>query len=230
MNKKILITLCLLAIPLAAKAVTPTITQNNSQNTSNYNTWFNTGVAAVFGNYPNADIYYDGTNLVIDVLHGGGTVSFPHGASIGSLSPDGMMTFPSGSAVTSGSYQIGRDNGGTNALHLNVPTGASILGSVNGVTKFTLNVNGFNGVIGATTPAAGTFTTIAGTNYSGSGTIKTTNATGAGAHKLSGANTACNTTCSSGGCLFGFDLAAGASQPVMVECADATADTCLCLQ
>lgn len=63
-----------------------------------------------------------------------------------------------------------------------------------------------------------------------SGTIKSTSATGVGAHKLSGANTACNTTCTSGGCLFGFDLAGGASQPVLVECDAATADTCLCLQ
>ena len=67
-------------------------------------------------------------------------------------------------------------------------------------------------------------------NIAANGTIKSTSSTGVGAHKLSGANVACNTTCTTGGCLFGFDVSVGAAAPVLVECADATADTCLCMQ
>lgn len=38
-----------------------------------------------------------------------------------------------------------------------------------------------------------------------------------------GANTACATTCTTG-CLFGLD----AATPALVDCADATADSCIC--
>ena len=104
----------------------------------------------------------------------------------------------------------------TGALVVTNGISGTVVGAVTGAV---------NGSIGATTPNTGAFTTV-----TASGTIKSTAATGVGAHKLSGANVACNTTCTSGGCLFGFDLAGGAAAPVLVECASATADTCLCLQ
>lgn len=53
-----------------------------------------------------------------------------------------------------------------------------------------------------------------------------------GLEYVTGANTACTTTCGAadGGALFGVDLAAGASAPVIVEADDGTADACLCLE
>jgi len=52
----------------------------------------------------------------------------------------------------------------------------------------------------------------------------------AGLVKVAAADTACTTTCgvANGGAFFGFDLAAGASAPVIVEADDATADVCMC--
>lgn len=56
----------------------------------------------------------------------------------------------------------------------------------------------------------------------------TSSATGAlGWSYVTGANTACTTTCTSAA-VFGVDLAAGASQPVIVDAASATADACVC--
>lgn len=53
-----------------------------------------------------------------------------------------------------------------------------------------------------------------------------------GLEYVTGANTACTTTCvaADGAAMFGVDLAAGASSPVIVEADDATADACLCLE
>lgn len=53
-----------------------------------------------------------------------------------------------------------------------------------------------------------------------------------GLEYVTGANTACTTTCAvaDGGALFGVDLAGGATAPVIVEADDATADACLCLE
>ncbi len=100
-------------------------------------------------------------------------------------------------------------------------TGALVV--TNGISGATTGAH--NGTVGATTPSSGSFTAL---NLSGN--FVSTSPTGLGAHKLNGANQACNTSCVGGGCLFGFDLAAGASQPVLVVCSDATADTCLCMQ
>lgn len=56
-------------------------------------------------------------------------------------------------------------------------------------------------------------------------TITSSSATGIGWHVASGANTACNTTCANGGCVFGADTATDFDA---VECDGATADICIC--
>lgn len=47
----------------------------------------------------------------------------------------GQITFSSGTSVTAGSYQIGRDTDATNQLHFNAPTGATMEFSINDVAK-----------------------------------------------------------------------------------------------
>lgn len=75
-----------------------------------------------------------------------------------------------------------------------------------------------NTVIGGTTPAAGTFTTLAAT------TSITSSATGSiGWSLVSVANQACTTTCTSA-CVFGQD----STSKDIVDCSNATADVCVC--
>lgn len=54
----------------------------------------------------------------------------------------------------------------------------------------------------------------------------TTSTTGIGWSVKTGANTACNTTCGSSACVFGFDTGLGGSD--VVNCTSALADTCVC--
>lgn len=58
-----------------------------------------------------------------------------------------------------------------------------------------------------------------------SSTVRGTSATGLGWTIVSGANTACNTTCGISACVFGADTASGFAP---VACAGATADVCIC--
>lgn len=185
----------------------------------------------------------DGTNSHIGDLEGGSVVfDSPISAAI---SPSGMMTFGApGGTITAAAWQMGRDSGSPNELHFNVPTGSNSTFSVNGGVVGTISSVGFtgnvvgnlsgnvsgnvtgnvtgnlDGIVGGTTPAAvtATFLTIANTFHSSS-------APGLDWHILSHANQACTTTCSLGGCVFGWDTTAG---EVAVECSDATADKCLC--
>ncbi len=164
--KRLILGVALSLISLVASAQ-QAVTTANTQATK-YNQWLQgTGVQTLYGAYPNVGEYYDGTNFIVDILHGGGKTSFPDGiiANVtgnisGTITATGMTTFSSGAAVTTTAYQVGRDNGGTNALHFNVPTGATGIFSVNGTSKVTFDTNGMNGVIGGTTPAAVTGTTI----------------------------------------------------------------------
>lgn len=76
-----------------------------------------------------------------------------------------------------------------------------------------------NSIIGGTVPEAGTFTTLVAT------TSITSSAPGTlGWNLAAAANQACTTTCTSA-CVHGWDTAAG---EVAVDCANATADKCLC--
>lgn len=84
----------------------------------------------------------------------------------------------------------------------------------------------------ASAPAAnGNFyVQTAGTNkwtVSSTGTLIGGGTASIGWSYVTGANTACTTTCTAPA-VFGVDLAAGASQPVIVDASSATADACLC--
>ncbi len=127
------------------------------------NQWMAGDKKVQFGAYPNAEIYYNGTNLVIDVTNGGGKVSIPDGLTL---------------------------------------TGSTINGSV----------------IGGVTPAAATVT-----NLTATGSVTFSAATNIGWSVVSGANTACNTTCTNA-CVFGQDTGTNA----IVDCASALADKCVC--
>lgn len=61
----------------------------------------------------------------------------------------------------------------------------------------------------------------------GAGEITSTGTGSLGWSYVTGANTACTTTCTSAA-VFGVDLAAGASSPVIVAANSATADACVC--
>lgn len=86
-----------------------------------------------------------------------------------------------------------------------------------------------NTVIGATTKAAGGFTTLTATGAASAasltvtGSLLSTSTTDIGWSVVSGANTACNTTCTNG-CVFGQNTA----DMSIVDCAAATADVCIC--
>lgn len=69
--------------------------------------------------------------------------------------------------------------------------------------------------------------TISATTLVGVGEITSSSTGSLGWSYVTGANTACTTTCTSAA-VFGVDLAAGASQPVIVAAASATADACVC--
>jgi hypothetical protein len=62
-------------------------------------------------------------------------------------------------------------------------------------------------------------------NLTATGTIKSTAATELGWITQNATNQACNTTCTTGACVFGFNTAALGN---LVSCTDASADSCLC--
>ena len=66
-----------------------------------------------------------------------------------------------------------------------------------------------------------------GGNITGAGEIKSTGSSLGWTYET-GANTACTTTCGAAAAVFGVDLAAGASAPVIVGPTGATADACVC--
>lgn len=80
---------------------------------------------------------------------------------------------------------------------------------------------GFTSALGTAPDASITRTGAAA--LSTESTFVSTNTGSIGWSVVAGANTACNTTCTSA-CVFGFD----AGTPTIVDCADATADKCLC--
>lgn len=127
-RKKLLLLAALftVTIPASSQAITP----QNSTNTNNYNTWYNTDVGAYFGDYPNASIVYDGTNLVIDVTHGGGTVLFPHGLA-GTVSP--LLT--SGHILVGNASNVGTDVAMSGAVAIDNTGATSITnGAINNAT------------------------------------------------------------------------------------------------
>lgn len=152
-----------------------------------------------------AKFYHDGTNTVISSSTG--VVSFPSGIS-GALSASGLTSYSDGVAVTAASYQVGRDADGTNQLHLNVPTSATIEMSVNDTAEFVLSATSAN---------------FQNNTITTSGNITSSGTSDLGWSVVAGANTACNTTCTNA-CVFGQNTA----DMSIVDCATATADVCVC--
>ena len=105
--------------------------------------------------------------LIIDNVHASATgdIAEFRSASSAKLSIDrnGGVIFDGAGVAVAGNYEIRRNSDATNRLQINVPTGGLIEFSVNDVTVGGVDVNGFNGVLGGTTPAAGAFTTISAT-------------------------------------------------------------------
>ncbi len=86
-------------------------------------------------------------------------------------------------------------------------------------------VTGTGSAVLATTPTLVTpvLGVATGTSLALTGSLTSSAATNIGWSVVAGANTACNTTCTSA-CVFGLDTAT----TVLVDCASALADTCVC--
>jgi len=84
----------------------------------------------------NASVFA-GTMTVNGALNVTGAVTM-----LGGLNLDELITWTAGEAVTAASYQIGRDADGTNQLHFNIPTGATIEFSINDVAKALITTDG----------------------------------------------------------------------------------------
>lgn len=138
----------------------------------------NDSVNLTLGTGGDADIDYDGTDMVINTLVVG----------TGDLVTHSQLVWGTGVAVTAGDYSIGRDADGTNQLHLNVPTGAAFELSVNDTAEYALNATqaDFNsnnivnlGTLNTHTVPAGT-DTLVGKATTDTFTNKTYDASGTG--------------------------------------------------
>ncbi len=127
----------------------------------------------------------------------------------GVASLTGLATWTGGTAITAASYQVGRDADGTNQLHFNVPTGATMEWSINDAPEMTLSA---------------TVANFQNNTITTSGTLTNTGTSDIGWSIVNAANQACNTTCTNA-CVFGFNTAAIGN---LLPCTDATADSCLC--
>lgn len=65
----------------------------------------------------------------------------------GTLHTTRSIVFDNGRAVTAGDYEIGRDADGTNQLHLNMPTGATLEVSINDVPQLVMSPTAINFVV-----------------------------------------------------------------------------------
>lgn len=99
----------------------------------------------------------------------------------------------------------------------------SIGNLIYGVGLGTTGTDVSTGKVGIGTSNPSTILDINGDLTLTSGTLVSTNTTDIGWTNQAGANTACNTTCVSA-CVFGFDD----DTDTIVNCADATADKCIC--
>jgi hypothetical protein len=189
-----------------------------------------------FGDTPNAQISYTGGNLVLDILSGGGKVSIPDGVEFGAsnialseslvfegATADAFETTLSVVDPTADRTVSFPNVSGTTLLSVAAQDAAtSVKGVANGLEFEGATANAHETTITVTDATADRTITIPDS----SGTVVLTGSSAAGTigwSMVAGANTACTTTCTSD-CVFGFD-AAGA---VIVDCADATADRCIC--
>lgn len=142
-----------------------------------------------------------GTLGVTGALTGSSTITSSHASAASVGATDGTVSAAVG--VASSSAWVGTSS----ASNLGIRTGGTTKWTLSNSTEF-LIANGAGGIT-----AGGAITSSA------SGSL--------GWSYVTGANTACTTTCTFAA-VFGVDLAAGASSPVIVGPSDATADACVC--
>lgn len=158
----------------------------------------------------------------LDIKTGNNVLIQTGNVGIGSLSPGqaldvngAIRSIASGVSTFNGNVGIGTT---LNTNFLDVAGGVTI-----GTTYAGYQVAPANGVIvqgnvGINTSAPGAF------NLEVNGTVRVVNTNSIGWSVVAGANTACNTTCTSG-CVFGEDTSVIGT---IVACTDATADVCVC--
>ena len=157
-------------------------------------------------------IYHDGTNPVIR-------------SSSGTLKvTNGIETTITGNADTATALAANPTDCAANTFATTIAANGNLtcaaVGDAGVTDALTISGGTINSsIIGGTTPAAATVTTLTAT-----GAVTFSSTTNIGWSIVSGANTACNTTCTNA-CVHGWDTASG---EVAVDCADATADKCLC--
>ena len=86
----------------------------------------------------------DGTSFISGTATGNGAggigaTTTSLGVAAGTTNINTLVTFPTGQAITAGSYQMGRNADATNVLNSNVPTGASYEWGINDVALLTLS-------------------------------------------------------------------------------------------
>lgn len=122
------------------------------------NYWYPTNKKVQFG-LPSSEIYYDGTNLVVDITTGGGKVSFPDGVSTTSVTADGSISI--GSLLTP-STSITSDGTGDGELVLPINSvgGTEFVGHYKELILCGENAeNGVTYFAPATAPFGGTWAT-----------------------------------------------------------------------
>ena len=103
-------------------------------------------IPVYFGSSQDSRITYDAANdeWTVQTKDAGGTFQDRFRIEANTNTPDADLVdvplkWTAGRAVTAGDYSAGRDAGGTNQLHINVPTGAAFEFSVNDVAQMTLS-------------------------------------------------------------------------------------------
>lgn len=181
-------------------------------------------------------------------MDSGATVAEFYGVQVNQLEMDGVAGGGAETCTTCSTFTISGKPDLTNVTATNGPYALFVDNIGGGPVRIddSLNVGG----VGGTPPAYSSFATswagasasmnavtdlyiqdqaeidggVITTTVSATGDITSSDTGDLGWSIVAGANTACNTTCTSA-CVHGWDTAAG---EVSVACADATADKCLC--
>lgn len=194
MKKKVLFLASFLFIVLVASKSFAVLT-NVKRTLENY--WFASDNKVFFGSNPNASINYTGGNLVLDIMSGGGKVSVPDGMDLGTS-------------------------------NLNLASSLVFEGSTEDAFETTVSVTNPTDDRAITLPNATGTVIVSGAaaslaSVAATGSVLSSSATDIGWSVVSGANTACNTTCTNA-CVFGQNT----GDMSIVNCAAATADVCVC--
>ena len=109
------------------------------------------GIPVYFGSSQDSRILYDAANdeWTLQTKDAGGTFQDRMRVEGNTNTPDvdlvdNPVKWSSGRAVTAADYSIGRDADGTNQLHINVPTGATVELSVNDAAEAVLSATDFD--------------------------------------------------------------------------------------